>query len=114
VKAKTCQLRKACESKPLAFINKPLLYHDMEQECSDQYYPPEVLEDISFFSQFTKQGHLEVTGIPEEIGGLQEHYLTSPHLVFDMGEMVRYICFRVRLREAKAASSFHSRIRGKG
>lgn len=82
---------KKCGKK--TFINAPLLYHDMTQQFCVQYYPPEALDDSDFFRQFNPDGSLAVSGIPAvfaKSGG----YLTRPHIIFDMNEMIRYVSFR--------------------
>ena len=84
------------------FINAPLLYHDMEHRFCVQYYPSESIEDDEFFDKFTPDGKLLMSPrIPEEHLKLSEH-IATPHIVFHIGEMLCYIIFRDRLREAKA------------
>ena len=76
---------KKCGNK--AFVNAPLLYHDMTLQFCVWYYPPESLEAADFFKQFNADGSL--VGMPA-LGA----YLTRAHIVFDMSEMVRYVAFR--------------------
>ncbi len=76
-----------------AFINRPLLYHDMDHNYCVQYYPPELLEDDNFLKIFTRQGKFVAEGIPEG------HYLLEPHIVFNVNEMLIYIEFRNKLFE---------------
>jgi RNA polymerase subunit RPABC4/transcription elongation factor Spt4 len=82
------------------FINAPLLYHDMRLQFFIQYYPPDSLDDIDFFHQFKKDGSLSTAGIPEAIAK-SASYLTRPHIVFDMNEMIRYVAFRDGITGAK-------------
>jgi hypothetical protein len=93
----TCE---KCNEK--TFINTPLLYHDMEQRYCVQYYPSESIEDDDFFDKFTPDGKLLMSpGIPEEHLKLADH-IATPHIVFYIGEMLCYIIFRDKLKEAKA------------
>jgi hypothetical protein len=82
-----------------AFINVPLLYHDMKRQYCVQYYPPLAIDDEAFLQQFTRDAKLDMTKFP---GGMFErtNYLAAPQIVFDMNDMVRYIEFRDRLFEA--------------
>lgn len=82
-----------CQNK--AFIAAPLLYHDMDAKYCVQYYPPQALDDVNFYEQFSDRGYLaDGIGLPN-IKGVA--YLYRPHIVFDMDEMLRYIKFRDRL-----------------
>ena len=74
-----------------AFINIPLMYHDMDQKFCVQYYPPEALDDALFFRQFNPDGSL---AMDKNSAALARHHLTHPHIVFSMVEMVNYIVFR--------------------
>ncbi len=79
-----------CESCNIsAIINSPLLYHDMERKYCVQYFSPNKIEDYKFYDIFTIDGKLN--GVPENI------YLSAPHIVFDLNEMIRYIKFRDKL-----------------
>ena len=82
------------------FIGAPLLYHDMDQQFCVQYYPPEALDHADFFRQFNPDGTLAMAGVPAAIlkSGA---YLTRPHIVFDMNEMLRYVAFRDGIAERK-------------
>lgn len=86
--------------KETSLINTQLLYHDMTHKFSVAYFPLEALDDISFFSKFTPEGRIPIRGIQQDLVD-SNHYLNSPHVVFDMSEMVRYVYFRDKLREAK-------------
>lgn len=81
------------ECKKKSFINAPLLYHDMKQQFCVQYYPQESLDDAQFFRQFNTDGSISIPGIPDAFAKSGE-YLTRPHIVFDMNEMIRYVVFR--------------------
>lgn len=74
------------------FINTPLLYHDMTQRFSVQYYPSQALENTAFFRQFNSDSSLSMFNFAAI--GDSSAYLARPHIVFDMNEMIRYIAFR--------------------
>jgi hypothetical protein len=74
-----------------AFINTPLMYHDMDQKFCVQYYPPEALDDAQFFRQFNPDGSL---AMDKNSAALASHHLARPHIVFSMVEMLNYIVFR--------------------
>jgi len=75
-----------------AFVDHPLLYHDMNKAFSVQYYPVSYLNDDEFFRIFRKDGSIFFEGFTD-------HYLTKPHVVFDIVEMLRYIVFREKVFE---------------
>ena len=77
---------KKCGEK--AFVNSPLLYHDMTLKFCVQYYPPQSLGEADFFKQFNADGSL--VGMPLGLGA----YIAKPQIVFDMGEMIRHVAFR--------------------
>jgi len=81
------------------FINAPLLYHDMTMQFCVQYYPPEALDDEDFHRHFNADGSVAMTGLPASFATSGE-YLTKPHIVFDMSEMIRYVAFRDHVAEA--------------
>jgi hypothetical protein len=83
----TCE---ACGHK--AFINMPLLYHDMTRKFSVQFFPEAYIEDVTNFRTYTSEGKVRLTLFI--IKGSDDRYLESPHVVFDMNEMTRYILFR--------------------
>ena len=89
---------KKCGKK--TFINVPLLYHDMKQRFFVQYYPPKALEDDEVLSQYTPDGSLSLINIPAAVTE-SDAYLTRPHIVFDIDEMIRYVAFRDRLVDLK-------------
>lgn len=90
-------------------LNCPLLYHDMTKRFCVQYYPSDILKDpaehLTVFRGITRDGELQ---IPPAFSGHQHvEYLSKPHIVFDMNEMVRYVVFREllwTLHEEGAAS----------
>ena len=86
-----------CEScNTVAYIGHPLLYNDMQRNFCVQYFPPELLKDESFLRQYSRDGRLKME---ESLSGISEvsRYLFTPHIVFDLIEMVHYIEFRERL-----------------
>ncbi|WP_424357320.1 CpXC domain-containing protein [Methanocella sp. MCL-LM] len=67
-----------------------LLYHDPGRQFCVQYYPADILGNEDFYALFDARGELlEKT----DIGGCEDYGVT-PHKVFDMAEMLRYIVFR--------------------
>jgi RNA polymerase subunit RPABC4/transcription elongation factor Spt4 len=86
-----------CQKK--TFINAPLLYHDMEMQFCVQYYPRKALDDEGFHRQFNADGSIAVTGMPAAFAE-SGAYITRPHIVFDMNEMIRYVAFRDRVAAA--------------
>ncbi len=82
-----------------SLIDVDLLYHDPEQRFCVQFYPFDRLANDNFLVNFDLEGRpaVELPGhmsVPESLG-----YLTRPHIVFDMAELVRYVAFRDRLHE---------------
>jgi len=80
-----------CEEK--AHMNTPLLYHDQTQRFCVQFYPPELVDDPAFLRQFNPDASLTMEGVPDEIKE-EAPYMTTPHIVFDMNDMLRYLVFR--------------------
>jgi hypothetical protein len=82
-----------------SLLDIDFLYHDMERKFCVQYYPYERLGDDGFLANFTNDAEPAIA-VPE---GMQVkpgmEYLAHPHIVFDMGELVRYVAFRDRLFE---------------
>lgn len=88
-----------CEScGTVAFIGHPLLYNDMKRNYCVQYFPPEFLKDESFLRQYSRDGTLKMEQPVISISEVSR-YLLTPHIVFDLIEMVNYIKFRERLFE---------------
>jgi hypothetical protein len=81
-----------------AFLNLPLMYHDTQRRICIQFYPPELLDDPEFLGEFTPDG-LPDNPMSKLMHNSRASYLTEPHVVFDMMEMLRYIQFRERLYE---------------
>jgi hypothetical protein len=79
-----------------AFISVPLLYHDMERKFMVQFHPLENLRDEELLERFTEEG--EITGMENLPCKLRETFKRI-QIVFDVGEMVRYIIFRERVHE---------------
>jgi hypothetical protein len=75
------------------FIDAPLLYHDMVLQFCVQYHPFASINDAEFIQQFNLDGSLAMAGIPAAFTEAGD-YLTRPHIVFDMNEMLRYVAFR--------------------
>lgn len=78
-----------------ALIQTPLLYHDMKREFCVQYYPPEAIDDAEFMKQFDQEVQFKLDGLPARLAG---RYLSHPHVVFDLNEMIRYVLFREKLK----------------
>jgi predicted RNA-binding Zn-ribbon protein involved in translation (DUF1610 family) len=84
-----------------SLLDIDFLYHDMEKKFSVQFYPYERLADDGFLANFTREGETNPdtpagVRLPEAAG-----YLLRPHIVFEMGELVRYVAFRDRLWEGR-------------
>jgi len=81
----------------------PLLYHDMGRRFVVQYFPAEALDDDAFLDRFTTDGTDRSTAemfdkAPEALRAMRRlDYMQRPHIVFDMGELVRYVVFRERV-----------------
>jgi Zn ribbon nucleic-acid-binding protein len=88
-----------------SLLDVDFLYHDMERQFSVQYYPYERLSDDNFLANFTVEGApaLDVSQGVELPGRMD--YLLRPHIVFEMGELVRYVAFRDRLHEIRHPES---------
>jgi hypothetical protein len=78
-----------------AAIVTDLLYHDMKRQFWVRYHPFESLNKDGFFDYFTSQGEPK----PDNDVEANAYIFQRPHIVFDMGELVRYIIFRERLFE---------------
>lgn len=81
------------ECKENVFISIPLLYHDMERHILIQFYIFDFLRDKKFLEQFSKDGELSFTITRLYPRKLRKYY-KGIHIVFDMGELVRYVIFR--------------------
>jgi predicted nucleic-acid-binding Zn-ribbon protein len=78
-----------------AYISLPLLYHDMRKKYCVQYYPFDWLEDDQMLDDFSREGEPNFS-LP--VARTLE-YMEKIHIVFEMGELVRYIIFRDKLSE---------------
>ena len=85
------------------WINAPLLYHDMTNEFCVQYYDVEILDDSDILQRFNSDGSIAIAGIPEAFAESSK-YMTRPHIVFDINEMLRYVEFRERIASPKDES----------
>ncbi len=82
-----------------SLLDVDLLYHDMTRGFCVQYYPYERLGDNGFLANFTVDGSPRL-GLPDGLAlPAGADYLTRPHIVFELGELVRYVAFRDRLHE---------------
>jgi RNA polymerase subunit RPABC4/transcription elongation factor Spt4 len=82
-----------------SLLDVDFLYHDMDRKFSVQYYPYERLSDDGFLANFAVDG-APALDLPERVPlSEQVEYLLRPHIVFEMGELVRYVAFRDRLHE---------------
>jgi hypothetical protein len=78
-----------------AHIFTPLLYHDMRKKYCVQYYPLKFLDHDQFFDNFNREGDKNPSlPLVREL-----EYMQKIHIVFEMGELVRYIIFRDKLSE---------------
>jgi len=79
-------------------IGVDLLYHDMHEQFWVQFYPFEWLNNDRGLARFGPDGEMGM-GLPSELSNLplQSYVSRAPHVVFDMGELVRYVLFRDKL-----------------
>lgn len=77
-----------------------LLYHDMTRRFVVQYHPFPAIRSDDFMRQFDTQGQarLDRAQLPREFRHRLD-YFAHIHVVFDMGELMRYVLFRERLAE---------------
>lgn len=91
-----------------ALVPVPLLYHDRRRQFVVQYFPFGLIDDDEFADRFTADGRdrrvleaferaLAAKKIPP---GAEP---AEPHVVFDMVELVRYVLFRERVFDRRAA-----------
>lgn len=93
-----------CEGCGKSFpISTPLLYHDMTRRFLVQFYPFENIEDDEFLARFDRDGHptvfAEAFRMTPKADAFQ--YMTAPHVVFSMDELVRHVLFRERCFDAR-------------
>jgi len=76
-------------------LGTPLMYHDMQNRFTVHYVPFESLQFPEGIAGFKPDGALNIDPmvLPDAIKE-QSGYLMNPHIVFDMGELVRYVIFR--------------------
>jgi len=75
-----------------AFLDVSFLYHDMTREFCVYYLSPSSFDDPeNEFQEFDVAGRTDVGELAEKMGA---SYLTTPHIVFDLNEMILYILFR--------------------
>lgn len=102
-----------------ALVPVPLLYHDRRRQFVAQYYPFGLLDEAAFVERFTADGRdravieafaqaMAAKRIPP---GAEP---AEPHLVFDMAELVRYILFRERVFDRRAAGDAEEAKAGGG
>ena len=98
----------ACEFD--ALVPVPLLYHDRRRQFVVQFFPFGLLDEQEFVARFTADGRdrrvdeaferaLAAKKLPPGAEPMQ------PHLVFEMGELVRFVLFRERVFDARAAEA---------
>ena len=85
-----------CQHK--AFLDTPLMYHDMPRKFSVQYYPPQSLDDAEFIGLFEPSNPPKMKKLPQKMG-----YLSQPHIVFDLNDFLNCIEFHERIRGAEIA-----------
>jgi hypothetical protein len=84
-----------------AMISIPLLYHEMTRRFAVQFFPFDATEDNEFLRRFDRSGSQGAT--VEAVARVSPRrkrdlaYLYDPHVVLDMGELVRYVLFRERV-----------------
>lgn len=76
-----------------AFIPIDFIYHDTAQQYCVQVYSPQSVANAEFINSFTSDG---LPTWVDTLGNLgqQAPHLLRPHIVFDMGELMRYVTFR--------------------
>jgi RNA polymerase subunit RPABC4/transcription elongation factor Spt4 len=77
-------------------IDVPFDYHDMGLKFYVRYIPFDSLKDGSILNSFSENGFPS----PEDYEHLEvPDYMRTMHIVFHMGELVRYVFFREALAE---------------
>ena len=71
------------------FLDRPLLYHDMEIGYMAWYFPFASVRDGTILNSVDPDGHIKGIELYPEC-----EYATAVHYVFDMDELVRYVRFR--------------------
>ena len=80
------------------FMNVPLMYHDMKRRFAIQYLPEQVIDDDEQLSSYSADGSVNTAHFPPKMVDAAS-YILRPHIVFNMGEMLRYIVFREKLAD---------------
>ena len=81
-------------------VKSSLEYHDVARRFCVLYYPAEVIDNDGFLKNFTADANVIMgSGSARQGGG--DNYQLRPHIVFDLGELVRYVLFRERLYEIR-------------
>lgn len=73
-----------------ALLPVGLLYDDPGRQYCISYYPVDFLGNEDFYTGFSKAGEPVIETSDETL----PEYRLKPHVVFDLGEMMRYIVFR--------------------
>ena len=87
-----------------AFVDTPLMYHDMDKRFCIHYVPEDHLQMEGLYEAFNIDGKEKAFGVRTDIME-ESQYLLEPHIVFEMKEMINYIIFRENLYERWAGSS---------
>ena len=97
-----------CDHKGYLLVS--FLYHDMDRQFLVQYHPFPAVQSDEFLKDFEVSGRprLESGKLAAEIDRKLK-YFSEMHIVFDMAEMMRYIIFRERLHELRAAKGRRNR-----
>ena len=90
------------------FVNASLLYHDVTLRYCTYFFPRHALDADDFYQKFNVDGSLAMHGA-EAVLASMAGYLTQPHIVFDMHEMLRYVVFRDRLASSRTSSDEQGR-----
>ena len=76
-----------------AYLGVPLLYHDMRRRFCVQFYPAEAIADDDLIAMFEPA----LPSFMKSLGGASREYVTQPHLVFDMDDLLHCVEFFERL-----------------
>lgn len=87
-------------------ISTALMYHDMKRRSVVQFFPFDAIDDAEFLERFQTDGTDSIVtnalGLVQPKGmSLDVEYMRTPHIVFDMGELVRYVLFRERVFDSR-------------
>jgi hypothetical protein len=87
-----------------ALINTSLLYNDQERGFCVHYFPPEEIEEDGLLDYFERAFPLKIA-LGGSMAGGETMYMFRPHVVFDMGEMLRCVMFYEKLLGGEAGSA---------